>query len=88
MYNAKQSLTPPPPFVSLLTDAVRNHPAQPLPIELARQIVAEKPGTYRLEVMNRLFSRLSPSDQLACRSEMEQCRMAKRGLVQAVLSTP
>lgn len=75
------------PFVSLLKDATDldlHPPAAPFPIVLARQLANEKPGTRRMELLNRLFARLSPADKLRCQAEIAQCKAAKRGLLLAV----
>lgn len=75
------------PFISLLNDAADPEitpPKPPFPIVLARQLANEKPGTRRMELLNRLFARLSPADKLRCQAEIAQCKAAKRGLLLAV----
>lgn len=55
-----------------------------LAVTIGQQLANEKPGTRRMELLNRLFARLSPADKLRCQSEIAQCKAAKRGLLLAV----
>lgn len=50
-----------------------------LPIALAHRFAEAKPGDPVLEVLNRLYRNLKPSDKLRCRAELHECRAAKRG---------
>lgn len=61
-------------------------PARPLPVALAHELARAKLGDQdRQQVLGRIFTGLSPADKLRCRDELEWCKLAKRGHVQAVV---
>lgn len=65
----------------------RCQPPQPLPLVLARLMIATPLGnTERHSLYNRLYGGLSPADKLRCQDELRWCRMGKRGELEAVVS--
>ncbi len=59
---------------------------RPLPLALAQSMARCKLGnTERMELLNRLYRTLSPAGQLRCKDELAQCRLAKRGGVEATI---
>lgn len=52
-----------------------------LPLALAHAFAVPRPFSdqARLDLLNRVFSTMSPADQLRCRAEFLECREAKRG---------
>lgn len=52
---------------------------RPLPVALANQLAACKPGDVRLGLLNRLYCDLSPGDKLRTIAELHQIRSARRG---------
>ncbi len=56
-----------------------------LPIALAHCLAACKPGAARLDVLNRIYNRLSFAEAFRCRNELLECRWAKQqGKIAAV----
>jgi hypothetical protein len=56
-------------------------PPRTLGIALAHCFAVCRAGrdTERLEQLNKLFAKLKPADQIACRWELLQCQRAVRG---------
>jgi len=52
---------------------------RPLPRALAHAFAATKPGSLRMDVLNALFRRMTPREQLECRAEMLETKAARRG---------
>lgn len=63
-----------------------SQPPRPLPIALG-QVLANTPlgNTARLQVLGRLFNGLRPGDKVRCQVELQACRLAKRGRVEALV---
>lgn len=69
-------MTPDEQHYSLLAQAA---PPRDLPIALAHCLVAAKPGTPRMEALNRLYLALDFQNRMVCNVEFRLCQMAKRG---------
>lgn len=54
-----------------------------LPIALAHRAVKTKPGTSDSALVARLYMPLSPADKLAFFGEVDACRAARRGEIEA-----
>lgn len=67
----------------LLSDIVRD--VRPLPVALAHCMIRAKPGTERMELLNKLFRSTLPAAQMFTRVEMAECRAAIRGEREAVV---
>ena len=52
-----------------------------LPDALARALANEKPGSLRVTVLNALYNRMSPADQLRCKAEVHHIREARRAIL-------
>jgi len=60
---------------------------RPLPIALAQCLANTKAGEQeRMALLNRHFSRLNIRDQFICRAELLECKAAKRGQREAIVS--
>lgn len=60
---------------------------EPLPLVLARLMVATPLGnTERHNLFNRLYCWMSPANKIRCQRELQACRMAKRGQLEAVVA--
>lgn len=61
--------------------------ARPPAIVLAHCMANTKlSNSARMELLNRLYNTLSPRDKLRCRDELRWCLMAKRGMLEAVIT--
>lgn len=59
-------------------------PPRPLPIALAHVFAGTKLGeTGRLMLLNKLYMRLTPVEQLQMKAELHLCREAQRGHLEA-----
>lgn len=59
-------------------------PARELPVAIAHCLASAKPGTARMELLNRLYLAMEFKDRMVCNVELTLCRMAKRGELKAV----
>jgi len=61
----------------------------PIPVALGRAFAnANQENALHLERLNRIYRKLSPADQLRCRAEILECKDARRGALEAAVSTP
>lgn len=51
------------------------------PDALARELANEKPDSLRVVVLNALYNRMSPADQLRCKAELHRIRTARRAVL-------
>ena len=58
---------------------------RPLPVALAHCMIRAKPGTARMDLLNKLFRSTLPAAQMFARVEMAECRAAIRGEREAVV---
>lgn len=73
-------MTPKDREYSLLAQAPA---ARDLPIALAHCLASAKPGTERMELLNRLFIGLEFQSKMRCQAELTMCRRAIRGELRA-----
>lgn len=63
-----------------LAQMLRERPSRPLPIALAHCLVnTSLRRQTRVAVLNRIYRRLKPAQQIRCRLEIIEARAAKRG---------
>lgn len=65
-----------------LTDCL---PSRPLGIALAHCMMTAKPGTERMDLLNRIYGGCSWQQNAVTRCELARCRAAVRGQTEAVV---
>ncbi len=57
---------------------------RPFPVALGQEIAKTKLGAYdRMALLTRVYTGLKPADRLRCITELELCKAAKRGELEA-----
>lgn len=61
-----------------------SQPSRPLPVALG-QLLANTPigKQERHALLGRIYNTLSPLDKIRCREELQCCKLAKRGALEA-----